>query len=70
MLDYLSSRPITLQSDDFSDGGLLRVSFVRPDKLFTADPSIVSKVYGQFETVKLNEILMAIRLIFSPSVHM
>jgi mRNA interferase MazF len=64
---YSSSSPIKLVASDFMKGGLPVDSYVRPDKLFTADISIVSKVYGTVSTVKLYQILTAIRILFTPS---
>ncbi|MBW4061959.1 type II toxin-antitoxin system PemK/MazF family toxin [Candidatus Saccharibacteria bacterium] len=38
---YSSSNPIKLTAADFVEGSLPVDSFIRPDKLFTADQSIV-----------------------------
>lgn len=64
---YSSSNPIKLISADFVKGSLPVDSFVRPDKLFTTDASIVSRIYGELEPAKTAEILAAIRAIFSIS---
>jgi len=63
---YSSSSPIELIASDFVEGSLPVDSYMRPDKLFTADPSIVSKVYGTLNTTKLHETLAAVRALFTP----
>lgn len=40
---YSSKIAIKLTKKDFARGGLPIISFVRPDKLFTAEPSIIQK---------------------------
>jgi mRNA interferase MazF len=62
---YSSSNPITLESAHFAKGGLQLKSYARPDKLFTVDPSILDKVYGTLEASKIEEVLAAIRLVFT-----
>ena len=44
---YADERAVELNSNDFSVGGLDRISFVRPAKLFTAHASIFSGVAGE-----------------------
>lgn len=65
---YSSSTPIKLAFSDFAQGHLPLDSFVRPDKLFTADRSIVQKIYGTVSSVKLQEILVEIRQLFTQPV--
>jgi mRNA interferase MazF len=43
---YASKNSVTITPEDFATQGLDRVSFARPDKLFTADESIVARVIG------------------------
>jgi len=50
------------------EGKLPLDSFVRPDKLFTADHSIVQKIYGTVSSVKLHQILAEIRQLFAQPV--
>lgn len=63
---YSSSRPIKLVAADFVHGSLPINSYVRPDKLFTADPSAVRNVYGTLHMAKLDEVLTALRTLFTP----
>ncbi len=62
---YSSSNPIKLTSADFVEGSLPLDSYVRPDKLFTADQSIVHKVYGRVSDTMLQHVLADISLLFS-----
>jgi mRNA interferase MazF len=57
---YSSTKPIKLLAKDFTDGKLPIDSYIRPDKLFTADPSIVKDIYGEVTKDKLNETHSAI----------
>jgi hypothetical protein len=55
---------IKLTGSDFVEGRLPIDSFIRPDKLFTADTSIVSNVYGRITGKKLDETQVEIRSLF------
>src|SRR5579864_6756143 len=44
---YASKSAIKLESTDFEEGKLPVVSYIRPDKLFTADTSIIEKTTGK-----------------------
>ena len=46
---YADRNAIELGEDSFSSGGLLKVSFVRPAKLFTANIGIVEKVVAHLK---------------------
>ena len=61
---YSSSSPVVLSSDDFAEGNLPITSYIRPDKLFTAEASIVSQVYGKVAPAKMNNVLATIRMQF------
>jgi len=54
---YSSKKAISLETSDFSKGALPIKSFVRPDKLFTADSTIIKKTAGQLIEKKKKEIL-------------
>lgn len=62
---YASPKAIELTAADFADGSLPITSYIRPDKLFTAEPSIVSKVYGQLSPEKLQQVQAALRALFN-----
>jgi len=61
---YSSKSAIRLESSDFSEGRLPVVSFVRPDKLFTADTTIIKNIAGQVTMKKRQEIAKIVRDIF------
>lgn len=62
---YSSSMAIKLLESDFDDGGLPVISYIRPDKLFTTDTSIVSTVYGELKLVKLQQVHATLRSLFT-----
>jgi mRNA interferase MazF len=66
---YSSSNPIALETAHFTKGSLQLKNYVRPYKLFTADPFIIGKVYGTLEGSKIEEILAAIRQVFTLSAN-
>jgi len=63
---YTSKISIRLTASDFATGGLPIISYVRPDKLFTADTSIVKDTIGELTEVTKNNILQSIRGLFIP----
>ncbi len=48
---------IELKSEDFSDGSLIKTSFVRPNKLFTADRRIFLQIVGKLSNKKIEEVI-------------
>ena len=55
---YASRSTIRVTATDFLVGKLPLTSFIRPDKLFTADPSIIEKTVGRI-TPQLRKIVLA-----------
>jgi len=64
---YTSKISIRLKSTDFATGGLPVVSYVRPDKLFTADTTIIKNTVGQLTAITKNAVLNNIRGLFISS---
>lgn len=64
---YTSKIAICVKSKDFSKGNLPVVSYVRPDKLFTADATIMKDVVGELSPGVKNKILKSVRKLFSRS---
>lgn len=64
---YTSRIAICIKSDDFIEGGLPIVSYVRPDKLFTADVTIIKNTVGQLTPAIRNKILQNVRGLLTPS---
>lgn len=62
---YSSKIAIRIESSDFIKGGLPVISFVRPDKLFTADDSIVKSITGELTPKIKRVILQKVSRLFS-----
>ena len=62
---YTSKIAICLKSKDFAKGNLPVTSFVRPDKLFTADTTIIKDVVGELTPTIKNRILKSVRKLFT-----
>ena len=60
-----SKSAIALCDSDFSKGGLHLDSFVRPDKLFTVESSVIERTVGVLQTRKLSFIKAQIQNLFS-----
>lgn len=62
---YSSKTAISIKSKDFTEGNLPIDSYVRPDKLFTADISIIKEgLVGRLNLRAKNKILLAVRNLF------
>jgi len=62
---YTSKTAIRIESKNFANGNLPVVSFVRPDKLFTADTTIIKGCIGQLTPKIRNIILKNVRELFT-----
>lgn len=62
---YASKTAIRVELKDFASGNLPVVSFVRPDKLFTADETIIKSCPGQLTPTIKNRILKNVRKLFT-----
>lgn len=62
---YASKTAIRIDNKSFKKGNLPITSYVRPDKLFTADLSIISKSIGRLNPAVTSSILKNIRSIFT-----
>ena len=62
---YSSKIAIRLEPADFKLGNLPVVSFVRPDKLFTADQTIVGGIAGKLRKTTSSKVLRKIRSLFA-----
>ncbi len=61
---YTSKIAISIKSEDFIKGSLPVISYVRPDKLFTADATIIKDVVGELSPAIKNKILQRVRGLF------
>lgn len=57
---YADSRAITLTDGDFAEGGLQRVSYLRPGKLFTCHESLPVNTVGALNKVALQQARTAV----------
>lgn len=62
---YSSKMAIKLAKKDFSEGELPITSYIRTDKIFTAEPAIVERASGKINSKKRKEILEVVKKIFS-----
>ena len=62
---YTSKVAICIKAEDFTKGSLPIESFVRPDKLFTADVTIIKEIVGQLTLKMKDKILKNVRRLFS-----
>ncbi len=51
---------IPLTAADFEEGYLRQTSYIRPSKIFTADPTVISGVIGYIKQSKMDEVDQAI----------
>lgn len=63
--DRSENRAIKLASEDFRQGSLPLTSYARPDKLFTAEASIIVKSRGRLIEKTKSNLLGSIRQIFA-----
>lgn len=59
-----SNKAIPLTDRDFSEGSLKLDSFIRPDKIFTLEPSLIQATAGRLSEQKLIEVKAAVRNLF------
>lgn len=61
---FASKRAVELNHTDFLEGNLPLKSYIRPDKLFTAEATLVQKHKGKLHNQLLNYVLDAVQEIF------
>lgn len=62
---YSSKTAIKIVPEDFEEKSLPVVSYVRPDKLFTADPSIIERIVGRLGGKARKTILHKVSTMFT-----
>ncbi|HJQ08433.1 MAG TPA: type II toxin-antitoxin system PemK/MazF family toxin [Candidatus Saccharimonadales bacterium] len=62
---YTSKTAIKLIQEDFAEGGLPIASYIRPDKLFTAEPSIIEKTLGRLNDPTRRTVLLQVQSLFN-----
>jgi len=61
---YSSKRAHRINSEQFESGGLPVVSYLRPDKLFTADPVLIDRSLGIMTNSARLTVLSKIQTVF------
>jgi mRNA interferase MazF len=61
---YSDSSAIEIQTRDFASGSLHRVSYARPNKLFTAEQTLLVSEIGKLHSAKFAEIIHAAQAMF------
>lgn len=64
---YKDEYAIELTDKDFISGSLMKLSFIRPNKLFTADKSIQLRNVGTISSNKLYEVITALNKVLNVS---
>ena len=62
---HRDSHSISLDHDDFQSGQLNVRSYVRPNRLFTVERSVILYTAARLTNMKLDETLAKLRLLFS-----
>lgn len=62
---YSSKTAICIKFEDFASGSLPVTSYVRPDKLFTVDVTIIKDVIGQLTPAVKKKILKSVSKLFT-----
>jgi mRNA interferase MazF len=57
---YADLRSVKVSNDDFSNGSLQIVSYVRPGKLFTANSSLIISIVGDLKSEVFSNIINAV----------
>ena len=61
---YSSKSALCIKPEDFTKGGLPVISYIRPDKLFTSDITIIKDVVGLLNPDMKTKVLKSIRRLF------
>ena len=64
---YADARAIEITSSDFSSGSLIRISYARPGKLFTANSSLMARVAGELLASKHAAIIAGVIAVLRPA---
>lgn len=64
---YSSKAALPLVKTNFSEGGLPQESYIRPNKIFTADTSIIKSTIGHLDLATISLVLERVRALFLPS---
>jgi len=62
---FASKKAIKISDLDFSEGNLPVTSYIRPDKLFTAETTIIQKHKGRLKPQSLRVVLATVQELFA-----
>ena len=65
---YTDPTAIEITNSDFASGSLMKTSYARPSKLFTANAAIMTKRVGDLQSSKLEEIVKAVISLLEKSI--
>jgi len=63
---YSDIRAIEITETDFISGSIMRTSYARPGKLFSANAAIIKRIAGKLSNGKIAEIIDTVITIFRP----
>lgn len=63
---YADTRAVEIDESDFASGSLLRTSYARPGKLFSANTSLMQRIAGELKQSKLTAVVDAVITILRP----
>lgn len=61
---YTSKTAIRLTSDEFASGDLELISYIRPDKIFTVESSLITGSVGKLNNTKLKKVKSSVQSLF------
>lgn len=61
---YSSKTAIVIGKSDFARGGLPIASYIRPDKIFTADTMLIERAVGTLKSETLESVLSQVQSLF------
>jgi len=64
---YSDSRAVQIDDSDFASGSLVRRSYARPGKLFSANTSVMERVVGELKQPKLAAVVDAVIAVLRPT---
>jgi mRNA interferase MazF len=65
---YTDPTAIEITNSDFASGSLMKTSYARPGKLFTANDAIMTKHVGDLQSAKFEEIVKAVISLLEKSI--
>jgi len=64
---YSDLRAVEITDSDFASGSLMRTSYARPGKLFSANTLLMERIVGELKQVKLTAIVDAVIAVLQPT---